>query len=270
MAGLGGQRLRSCPLGIDPARFGSPAVPRPIATPDGRPVSQYRTRFLTVSELSPRKNQTGLLRAWLRATTPADDAILILKLGLYSPGWAEEWQQTLGWLQGEVGKQLADAAPILTLHALLRDDEMPGLYAAATHYISLSNGEGWDQPMVEAAASGLRLIAPDHSAYQAYLDRSTATLLPVRETPAHFPNGGPTGLLFRGASWWTPDETAAIAAIRSAIDGQDQPRRSARERVLREFTWQQATRRLIRLLDDAQAASSGRRGWLRLGRSLTG
>lgn len=30
------------------------------------------------------------------------------------------------------------------LHDILADDEMPGLYAAATHYISLSYGEGWD------------------------------------------------------------------------------------------------------------------------------
>jgi hypothetical protein len=54
---------------------------------------------------------------------------------------------------------------------------MPGLYAAATHYWSMTHGEGRDQPMTEAAASGLRLITPDHTAYRTYLDPSAGTLL---------------------------------------------------------------------------------------------
>ena len=64
---------------------------------------------------------------------------------------------------------MEDAAPVRVLHDLVADAKAPGLYAAATHYISLSHGEGWDQPMMEAAAAGLKLIAPSHSAYLTYL-----------------------------------------------------------------------------------------------------
>ena len=64
----------------------------------------------------------------------------------------------------QLGKSLADAAPVQIVQRIFADAEMPGLYAAATLYISLSFGEGWDQAMVEASAGGLRLIAPDHSA----------------------------------------------------------------------------------------------------------
>ena len=115
--------------------------------------------------------------------------------------------------------------------------------------------------MVEAAASGLRLIAPDHGAYQAYLDRSTATLMPADEVPAIFPGGSPTGELFRTASWWAPDQASAEDAIRAAIEGRDTPRASARERVVRDFSWERATRQLIALLDEVQPARSRRR-WL--------
>jgi hypothetical protein len=52
---------------------------------------------------------------------------------------------------------------------------MPGLFAAASHYWSMSHGEGWDQPMIEAAASGLRLIVPRHTAYLEYLDADVAS-----------------------------------------------------------------------------------------------
>lgn len=261
-SGLDPSKIRVSPLGVDVERFGGTVAPRPIATSDGSPIARYRVRFLNIAEMSPRKNQPGLLRAWLRATTRRDDAVLVLKLGFFSAGWREVWDRAIEHVQAEVGKRLHEAAPLHVMDDILADDEMPGLYAAATHYISLSNGEGWDQPMVEAAASGLRLIAPDHSAYQTYLDRSTATLIPVKEVPARFPGGGPTGELFRDAAWWAPDERAAEAAIRDAIEGRDAPRRSARERIAREFTWEQATRQLIALLDEVQANRGGRRHWL--------
>ena len=256
-SGFDPRRIRVSPLGVDAALFGQPATPSPIAGPDRRPVSGFAVRFLNVSELSPRKNQYGLLRAWLRATRPSDDAVLILKLGLYSPDWQEVWDRTIVQIQHDVGKRFEDAAPIHTLHAILSDSEMPRLYATATHYISMSFGEGWDQPMVEAAASGLRLIAPDHSAYQAYLDRSCATLIPSREVPAHFPGGGITGHLFRHTRWWEPDEEEAEAAIRSAIEGRDTLTTPPRERILTDLTWTNAARRLLAVLDTI----SSRRWW---------
>jgi glycosyltransferase involved in cell wall biosynthesis len=263
-SGIDPGKLRVVPLGIDAERFGNTVAPRSLLTVDGRPVSSYAVRLLNVAELSARKNQAGLLRAWLRATTRDDDAVLILKVGLYSPGWQEAWRDLLASLPSATGKLPDEAAPIVVVHDLLADEQMPSLYATASHYISLSLAEGWDQPMVEAAASGLRLTAPDHSAYRAYLDDDTATLLPVHETPACFTAGGATSLLFAAASWWVPDEDAAVAAIRAAIDGQDAPRRSARDRVLRDFTWQSATRELIAVLSEAADAHSGRRTWLGL------
>jgi hypothetical protein len=43
----------------------------------------------------------------------------------------------------------------------------------------MSRGEGWDLPMTEAAAAGLRLIAPRHTAYLTYLDAEVAQLIPA-------------------------------------------------------------------------------------------
>ena len=69
----------------------------------------------------------------------------------------------------------ADAGvEVLTLYAFSsenwrRSDEeiadMTGLMRAATHYWSMSHGEGWDLPLSKAGAMGLSLIAPRHSAY---------------------------------------------------------------------------------------------------------
>src|SRR5262249_36739600 len=157
---------------------------------------------------------------------------LLLKIGCYEPGSREVLARELEGMGG--------AAPIHLIEDVLSEAEMPGLYGAATHYISLSHGEGWDLPMMEAAGSGLEPIAPAHSAYVSYLDESSATLLPCREIPVKWTGDPATGELFRGANWWEPDEDAAVAAIRAAIDDRDQAKKSPRHRILTEFTWQKA------------------------------
>ena len=102
--------------------------------------------------------------------------------------------------------------------------------------------------MVEAASSDLRLIAPDHSAYRAYLDPTIAKLLPAREASVDLGPSDPQASMFERGRWWDPDEEAAIAAIRAAIDGEDTPQASPRSRIVREFTWEHAARRLQDIL----------------------
>jgi glycosyltransferase involved in cell wall biosynthesis len=257
--GVPAERLQLCPLGIDARRFGQPAAPLDLGLAGTERVERYRVRFLNVSALGPRKNLKGLLRAWLRATDATDDAVLVLKLGAHAPGWLEVFWRELDEAQRELDTPLEQAAPLHLVQAIYSDAEIPRLYAAATHYVSLSFGEGWDQAMMEAAAAGLRLIAPQHSAYVAYLDPSVAQMIPSHAVPAVYQHDPALAALFAGASWWAPSEDAAVGAIRRAIEGRDTPLGSARERVLRDFTWEQATRRLIAMLGEAEVAGIGRR-----------
>jgi glycosyltransferase involved in cell wall biosynthesis len=259
-SGVPAEKLRLCPLGVDADLFRPGVPPLPLTDAGGEPLSRYRVRFLNMSELGPRENVLGLLRLWLRATTARDDAVLILKLGAYLPGWPERFQRELARLEHEE-KPLREAAPVHVVQEIYPDADMPRLYAAATHYISLSFGEGWDQPMVEAGASGLKLIAPEHSAYTTYLDRTVADLIPSREVPAVFPGGGDIGRLFDGACWWEPDPDAAIAAIRRAIDGRDGATCSVRSRLVERFSWEQATRRLIEILSEPDLGRRRSRLW---------
>jgi glycosyltransferase involved in cell wall biosynthesis len=247
------ERIRLCPLGVDRRLFGPVAVPLPLQDDAGVPLSRYATRFLNVSAPIPRKNLAGLLRVWWRATSRADDAVLILKLGATTPQERERFDRTFAEVQREIGQTTAAAAPVLILDTYLPDADIPRLYAAATHYLSLSFGEGWDQPMLEAAASGLELVAPEHSAYTAYLNGPTAHLIPSETVPVRMPPG-PDADLFRGASWWAPDEEAAIAVVRSIIAGQAPKKQSLREQVLRDLTWEAAARRLIAILSEEVAA----------------
>jgi glycosyltransferase involved in cell wall biosynthesis len=249
-SGYPGDKLRVCPLGVDVGRFGPAIEPLALPAQGGRPVSDYRVRVLNVSDSLPRKNLAGLVRTWITATSADDDAILIVKVGPATREMTSGLFRRLAVMEQTLGKRRDQAAPILFVNRLLTDAEMPGLYAAATHYWSMSHGEGWDQPMTEAAATGLRLIAPSHSAYLDYLDSDVAQLIPVRGTPADARTDPWTAELFEGAQWWTPDEDAAGQALRNAIDGRDQPAASIRDRLASSFTWPQAVARLLEILAD--------------------
>jgi len=252
-SGFPEERLRVCPFGIDGARFHPDATPLALADRDGRPLASYRTRVLNVSDLTPRKNLLGLLRVWLRATSRDDDAILLLKVGRGAPGATVRFMREVDMLERQVGRTRPQAAPVLFMDHVWADAEMPGLFAAATHYWSMSHGEGWDQPMMEAAATGLRLITPRHTAYPTYLDEPAVSWLPARRVVAWVPGDGSLAALYRGAEWWEPDEDAAAEAIRAAIRGEVDDRPTARARLLAEFTWPQATARLLSILAELQS-----------------
>src|SRR5439155_5195783 len=150
---------------------------------------------------------------WLRATTRNDDAILILKVGRQPPGSTFLLMRDLDALERAIGKTRKESAPVLFSDQVLPDSEMPRLFAAATHYWSMSHGEGWDQPMVEAGATGLRLIAPMHSAYTAYLDASVARMIPARLVPARLVGCGRVGPPFEGTVWTETVETLCSRSI---------------------------------------------------------
>lgn len=231
----------------------------PLALLDdrGRRVEEYGVRFLNVSDVMPRKNLLGLLRVWIRTTRPTDDAILILKLNCGSDWWLKSFLRSIEKMEAGLGESRKESAPILfMINRLFSDADMPKLYRAATHYWSMSYGEGWDQPMMEAGATGLCLIAPDHTAYTTYLEESMASMIPARRVPAKFSSSDGTHKLFRWADWWKPDEEIATEYIRHAIDNPpDQPNHSVRTRIVQNYTWQHATRRLVEILTDLESAS---------------
>lgn len=242
-AGHPADRIHLCPEGVEAVPEGL-THPLPVVDGAGRRLADFPVRILNVSDFNSRKNLVGLLRVWLRTTRPGDPAALVLKVGK-GGRILESFQLLLQQAMAETGRSLAQAAPIFLVEALLSDAEMLSLYAGATHYWSMSHGEGWDLPMTQAGAMGLTLLAPDHSAYQAYLDDRVAHLIPSRVTPAF--HG------YQGQDWWTPDEEEASRQLRAVIDDPGGTRRSAQRHLLDQFSWKAAADRLIALLTKLDA-----------------
>jgi glycosyltransferase involved in cell wall biosynthesis len=253
-SGIPEEHIRLCPRGVDASRFHPGVEPLQLGSRRGRAVLEYKTRFLNISDFisAPRKNILGMLRVWLKATNANDDAILILKLSGYQYRWwwPDRFNRALVDIEREIGKSRRKAAPIVFNDEVLSEAQMPSVYAAATHYWSMSYGEGWDFPMTEAGATGLHLIAPKHSAYTAYLDESVAQMIPSKRVPADFNGGKGLGKLFTGSEWWEPDEEAAAEFIRQAIRTGEDSMPTARARFASELTWEQTVKRLIGILEE--------------------
>ena len=201
----------------------------------------------------PRKNQLGLIEAWLMATTPADDAVLILKLNQFRHGLAERFQADLRAVFERVGRTPDDCAPIHMITEYLPDAQMHRLYRAATHYISLSFGEGWDLPMTEAAAAGLTLVAPRHTAYLDYLNDANAHLISCDEVSVAGRDGALARVdaeLFEGLTWWMPDLGEATSVIREIIDGRGPHKSSPRDSINERYAWPTVARQLLDVLDE--------------------
>src|SRR2546430_14430858 len=107
-------------------------------------------------------------------------------------------------------------------------------------------------PMMEAAASGLELVAPWHTAYRMYLDSETAHLVESREVQVELPESDDNFSLFRRARWWEPDEDEAVEIVRTIVAGTAPAKPPPRERILGSFSWDAAARRPLDVLSEAE------------------
>jgi len=253
-SGVPEERLRLCPHGVDSDRFHPGVEPLKIGIRRGRRVLEYKTRFLNVSDFisAPRKNILGMLRVWINTTSADDDAVLILKLSgyRYRWWWPDRFKRAVSAIERQIGKSRKKAAPIVFYDQVLAESQMPSLYSAATHYWSMSYGEGWDFPMTEAGATGLHLIAPAHTAYTSYLDESVAQMIPSQRIPADFNGGKGLGKLFEGSDWWKPDEEAAAVFVRQAVKTGSDALPTARARFATDLTWERSAKCLIEILGE--------------------
>jgi hypothetical protein len=53
---------------------------------------------------------------------------------------------------------------------------------------------------------------------------------------------------FAGLNWWEPDEAAAVDIIRRIVRGDAEPKQSPQARIIRDYTWEKAARRLLEIV----------------------
>lgn len=165
------------PLGFSPLVFQfrkdrRPDFPKARLQTTRRVGAQERPQgriFLTVCQPTFRKGLDVLVKAWEEAG--ADNASLVIYTGIH------EDLEAYGAATWRRVNQAKAKTRIYHLTGRRTELEMAKLYQAADVYITLSRGEGFDLPLLEAAACGLPVIAADHTSHLDLLLPKESTLL---------------------------------------------------------------------------------------------
>jgi len=174
--------------------------------------------FYNIAKWEPRKNNHVLLGAFLRAFTPSDHAMMVVKTSAYGrwegypegPAaslcqWLDEDEQVRanGWTKANVSGRLK----ITT--ARLSDDEIAQIHALGHCYVSPSHGEAWDMPAFDAVVARARLI---HVGFGGSEDYAPASTIPIGfgMVPAH------TGYGWGDACWAGCTIDPLVDAMRTA------------------------------------------------------
>ena len=129
--------------------------------------------FLSVAQISPRKNVSQLIRCFLEEFKDNEDVGLVIKANssknslLDRTKTLNDFKRVVNALtQGEKTK-----CKIYLLHGCLSEEQMAGLYTNPNIHalISTTHGEGYGLPLFEAAYYGLPVLATDWSGHLDFL-----------------------------------------------------------------------------------------------------
>jgi len=122
--------------------------------------------------------------------------------------------------------------------------ELGSLYRSADCYVSVSRGEGWDMPLMEAMACGLPSIATDWGAHRDFAHESLCYLLRVRGTVAADNTRCP---YYDGFSWSDPDPEHLSELLRHVFENREEAAAKgarAAAAMASRWTWSHAAMRV--------------------------
>ena len=222
--------IKVMPLGVDELYF-NPQI-------RGQRVSDTFT-FLSVFEWGERKAPEVLLRSFAREFARNEDVMLLVSVFNRDP--AIDVRQEIAKLD------LPKSARIVVMvNPEFAGYQMGSLYRSADCFVLPSRGEGWGQPVLEAMACGLPVIATGWSGMTDFLDEEVGYPLNYRMQRADA-----RCVYYDGFDWAEPDEEHLRARMREVVAATDVARgRGARaaERVAEQFTWKHAAERIANRL----------------------
>lgn len=162
---------RVMPLGVDPLVFRpleespKPALPPCELLTTGRAGAfEQPEGFVFVSLFQPtfRKGADVLIRAFRDAFHDDPSAALVLAV-------THQRQFEGAYINPHTWRDASCGARVYALRGRFTDWELSEIYRACDAYATATRGEGWNLPLTEAAACGLPVIAPNHTAHTEYL-----------------------------------------------------------------------------------------------------
>jgi len=184
--------IRVIPLGVDVERY------KPGLEPFKFGMALKGFRFISVFRWSYRKGYDVLLRSYLEEFSADDDVSLLLvsrSVDCPEHQGADRILEDFKAIREGIGKEDHELPHVALYNQPIPEQQMPSLYNAAHAFVLISRGEGFGLPYVEAAASGLPLIASNCSGQSDFLEDDNAYLV----EPEGFVTAEVTGNMHRMA-----------------------------------------------------------------------
>jgi len=162
------------PLGVDPSRYNEKAGIMDF----GQVMRSFK--FLSVFRWSYRKGFDLLLRAYLEEFNSSDDVSLLMvsrSVECLEDVGVQKIVEDFNAIKSSVNKSEEDLPHIALYTKPIRESVMPRVYGSCNAYVSLSRGEGFNLPIVEAASVGLPVIATNVTAHKDYLKPDNSFLI---------------------------------------------------------------------------------------------
>ncbi len=142
---------------------------------------------------------------------------------------------------------------VYILHGELTDDEMNSLYnhPKVKAHVSLTKGEGFGRPLLEASISGKPIIASGWSGHMDFLNAEEAVLIGGELKQIH-PSSVWDDILIKESSWFAPDIQQAANALAAVFMDYETFRKKAHKlgkENSKKFSYQTIQKQTWELLD---------------------
>jgi glycosyltransferase involved in cell wall biosynthesis len=205
-----------------------------------------------------RKNVGLLVKVFLETfkQSKAEPPALILKTsgGNFSILDQKEILRKIEIIRGTVSLAEGQTMPnVYVLHGELTDEEMNSLYnhSKVKAHVSLTKGEGFGRPLLEASISGKPVIASGWSGHMDFLNPDDAILVGGELRQIH-PSSVWDGVLIKESSWFAPDPQQCANAMAAVYMDYETYRKKAHKlgkENFKKFSYQSIQNRTWELLD---------------------
>lgn len=214
-------------------------------------------RFYHIGKWEPRKEQRNILRAFMLAFAP-EEAVLMLKTSpaapkfeRYGSSYPSSPQEALlqcleddrvvanGWTEANLSRG------IFVYQKRFTEQQMNALHRMGDVYVSLSRGEGFDMPALDAKLSGNALLYTPSGGTQEFADAQDFRVDKTGEVPCD-----PFYGWAKGARYIDYDIEEAVGSFRAAAEGRSAVARDVPLRIQQCFSVEVVGKTMRRYLSE--------------------